>query len=166
SVQALVNALDGQPIDLLINNAGVGDRAGLDNVDFETFAHVVNVNTLGPVRVLQALSDNVAAGSGKKIANISSQLGSIANTTGDMGLAYRVSKAGLNMALKSATSNLAEKGISLLTLHPGWVATDMGGEQAPVRPEESAAGLIKVIDSNGTAGELHFLDWQGSVLPW
>ncbi|WOR15756.1 SDR family oxidoreductase [Hyphomonas sp. FCG-A18] len=166
SVQAFAKALDGRAVDLLINNAGVGDRAGLDNVDFETFAYVVNVNTLGPVRVLQALSDNVAAGAGKKIANISSQLGSIANATGDMGLAYRVSKAGLNMALKSATSNLAEKGISLLTLHPGWVATDMGGEQAPVHPEESAAGLVKVIDANGVSGELHFLDWQGTVLPW
>ena len=166
SVQAFAKALDGRAVDLLINNAGVGDRAGLDNVDFETFAHVVNVNTLGPVRVLQALTDNVAAGENKKIANISSQLGSIANATGDMGLAYRVSKAGLNMALKSATSNLAEKGISLLTLHPGWVATDMGGEQAPVRPEESAAGLVEVIEANGVSGELHFLDWQGTVLPW
>ena len=166
SVAAFAAALDGRAVDLLINNAGVGDRAGLGQLDFDQFAHVMNVNTLGPLRVIQALQGNVAVGAGKKIANISSQLGSIENTTGDMGLTYRTSKAGLNMALKAAAAKLAEQGISMLTLHPGWVATDMGGEQAPVRPAESAAGLVKVIAANGQPGELPFLDWRGERLPW
>ncbi|MEM1036932.1 MAG: SDR family oxidoreductase [Pseudomonadota bacterium] len=166
SVAAFAAAIDGRAIDLLINNAGFRDRTGLGQLDFEAFAQVMNVNTLGPLRVIQALQANVAAGAGKKIANISSQLGSIENTTGDIGLTYRTSKAGLNMALKAAAAKLAEQGISVLTLHPGWVATDMGGDQAPVQPVDSAVGLVEVIAANGTPGELPFLDWQGERLPW
>ena len=143
TIVSLPAALDGRAVDLLINNAGVGDRAGLGQLDFDQFAHVMNVNTLGPLRVIQALQGNVAVGAGKKIANISSQLGSIENTTGDMGLTYRTSKAGLNMALKAAAAKLAEQGISMLTLHPGWVATDMGGAQAPVRPANPGHRLLQ-----------------------
>ncbi len=166
SVDALAARLGGQPIDLLINNAGIGDRAGVDDLDFDTFERVLAVNTIAPVRVLSALRANLAAGSAPMAANISSQLGSIANTAGDMGLAYRVSKAGLNMALRSAAAAFSADGITLLALHPGWVSTDMGGEKAPVTPTESARGLKRVIAEAGPCPTLRFLDWQGNTLPW
>jgi NAD(P)-dependent dehydrogenase (short-subunit alcohol dehydrogenase family) len=79
---------------------------------------------------------------------------------------YRTSKAGLNMALRAAAPELAEKGLTLLALHPGWVHTDMGGKQAPVSPVQSAAGLYKVITTAGPSSELRFLDFEGQTHPW
>lgn len=166
SVDALAKALDGRPINLLINNAGIGDRAGIDTLDFEMFERVLAVNTLAPIRVLSALRPNLAAVSKAIAANISSQLGSIENATGDMGIAYRTSKAALNMALRSAAAVYAKDETTLLALHPGWVSTDMGGAAAPVSPDQSAAGLKQVIADAGPSDTLRFLDWQGKTLPW
>lgn len=166
SVAALEKALAGCPIDYLINNAGLGDRAAIGRVDFDRFETLLRVNTIAPVRLIQALTENVAASETRTIAALSSQLGSIANTDMGFGLAYRVSKAGLNMALRAAAVTLAEKNITCLALHPGWVKTDMGGDGAPVEPAASAAGLYKVITSAGASRELRFLDWEGRTLPW
>lgn len=166
SVASLVMALGGRPVDYLINNAGLGDRAPIGSVDLAKFETLLRVNTIAPVRLMKELTGSVAASEAKVIASLSSQLGSIANTDMGFGLAYRVSKAGLNMALRAAAVTLAEKGITLLALHPGWVRTDMGGEAAPVLPADSAKGLYKVITTAGPASELRFLDWDGRTLPW
>ena len=166
SVGALAAALKDRAIDYLINNAGIGDKASLADLNFDHFHKVIEVNTLSPLRVIKALQDNVAASEARTIASISSIMGSIDNTDGGYALPYRVSKAALNMALKSATTEMAAKGITLLTLHPGWVQTDMGGEQAPVTPDESAKGLFKVITGAGASDQLRFLDYQGKTLPW
>jgi NAD(P)-dependent dehydrogenase (short-subunit alcohol dehydrogenase family) len=166
SIAALAAALKGKPIDYLINNAGLGDRADMPRLDYDRFEELLRVNTVAPIRVLDALTPNLAAGSGKVAAALSSQLGSIENTNMSFGLAYRVSKAGLNMALRTAAHTLADEGITLLALHPGWVKTDMGGDNAPVEPADSAAGLYKVITGSGPSKELRFFDFQGKTLPW
>lgn len=166
SVKALATRLKGRAIDYLINNAGLGDRADLPRLDYDRFEDILRVNTIAPIRVLDALTPNLAAGTAKIAAALSSQLGSIQNTNMAFGLAYRVSKAGLNMGLRAAAHTLAEHGITLLALHPGWVKTDMGGESAPVEPADSAAGLYRVITGAGPNKELRFLDWQGNTLPW
>ncbi|MFN4225572.1 MAG: SDR family oxidoreductase [Hyphomonas sp.] len=166
SVKALATRLKGRAIDYLINNAGLGDRADLPRLDYDRFEDILRVNTIAPIRVLDALTPNLAAGNAKVAAALSSQLGSIQNTNMAFGLAYRVSKAGLNMGLRAAAHTLAEHGITLLALHPGWVKTDMGGESAPVEPADSAAGLYRVITGAGPDKELRFLDWQGNTLPW
>ena len=166
SITALAAALKGKPIDYLINNAGLGDRADMPRLDYDRFEELLRVNTVAPIRVLDALTPNLAAGKGKVAAALSSQLGSIENTDMSFGLAYRVSKAGLNMALRTAAHTLADKGITLLALHPGWVKTDMGGDNAPVEPADSAAGLYKVITGSGASKELRFFDFQGKTLPW
>lgn len=166
SISALAAALNGKPIDYLINNAGLGDRADMPRLDYDRFEELLRVNTVAPIRMLDALTPNLAAGNGKVAAALSSQLGSIENTDMSFGLAYRVSKAGLNMGLRTAAHTLADKGITLLALHPGWVKTDMGGDKAPVEPAESAAGLYKVITGSGASGELRFFDFQGRTLPW
>ncbi len=166
SVAALVKSLNGRPIDYLINNAGLGDRAPIGSLDYARFAELMDVNVIAPVRILESLVPNLEAGKARVAAALSSQLGSIANTTAGFGLAYRTSKAALNMSLKAAAAELGPKGITLLTLHPGWVETDMGGPQAPVKPAASAAGLFKVITTAALSAELRFLDFEGRELPW
>ncbi len=166
SIKALAEKLKGRALDFLINNAGLGDRADMPRLDYDRFEELLRVNTIAPIRVLDALTPNLAAGKQKVAAALSSQLGSIENTNMGFGLAYRVSKAGLNMGLRTAAHTLAEKGITLLALHPGWVKTDMGGEAAPVLPADSAAGLYKVITTAGPAKELRFFDFEGKTLPW
>lgn len=166
SVAALGDALQDRPIDILINNAGVGDQQNFGALDYDRFEHVLAANTLGPLRVLETLRGNLIAGKRKLVANLSSQLGSIENAASGGMVIYRTSKAALNMALRAAAPVLASDGITLLALHPGWVSTDMGGANAPVTPEESAAGLKKVIDGADTSRELRFLDWEGKTHPW
>ena len=166
SVAALGDALQGRAIDILINNAGVGDRQNFGELDFDRFEYVLAANTLGPMRVLQTLRANLAAGERKVAANITSQLGSITNAESGGMLIYRTSKAALNMALRAAAPDLDADGITVITLHPGWVSTDMGGQNAPVTPKESAAGLKRVINATRKSSELRFLDWQGNRLPW
>lgn len=166
SINALAAGLNGRAIDFLINNAGLGDRADISRLDYHRFEEILRVNTIAPIRVLDALTPNLAAGKEKIAAALSSQLGSIENTDMGFGLAYRVSKAGLNMGLRAAAHSVADKGITLLALHPGWVKTDMGGEGAPVEPADSAAGLYKVITGAGPSKALRFYDFQGKTLPW
>lgn len=166
SISALKTTLGDRAIDLLINNAGVGGDSEFGNLDTAIWEHVLEVNTIAPLKIIEALQNNVEAGSGRMIANISSQMGSIDTCTASFGLIYRSSKAALNMALRAAAHEVSEKGITLLTLHPGWVQTDMGGKKAPVSPEDSAAGLRKVIAGAGPAKDLRFMDYQGKTLPW
>ena len=166
SVAALKEAVGDQPIDYLINNAGIGSFAAFKDLDYDAFANMLAVNTIAPIRMIDTFLDNIAASDVKMAASLSSMMGSIENTQASFGLIYRTSKAGLNMALRAAAPELAEKGVTLLALHPGWVNTDMGGKQAPVNPAQSAAGLYTVITTAGPSSELRFLDVEGKTHPW
>lgn len=166
SVAALKEAVGDQPIDYLINNAGIGSFAAFKDLDYDAFANMLAVNTIAPIRMIDTFLDNIAASDVKMAASLSSMMGSIENTQASFGLIYRTSKAGLNMALRAAAPELAEKGVTLLALHPGWVNTDMGGKQAPVNPAQSAAGLYTVITTAGPSNELRFLDFEGKTHPW
>lgn len=166
SVAALKEAVGDQPIDYLINNAGIGSFTAFKDLDYDAFANMLAVNTIAPIRMIDTFLDNIAASDVKMAASLSSMMGSIENTQASFGLIYRTSKAGLNMALRAAAPELAEKGVTLLALHPGWVNTDMGGKQAPVNPAQSAAGLYTVITTAGPSSELRFLDFEGKTHPW
>ena len=166
SVAALKEAVGDQPIDYLINNAGIGSFAAFKDLDYDAFANMLAVNTIAPIRMIDTFLDNIAASDVKMAASLSSMMGSIENTQASFGLIYRTSKAGLNMALRAAAPELAEKGVTLLALHPGWVNTDMGGKQAPVNPAQSAAGLYTVITTAGPSSELRLLDFEGKTHPW
>ena len=166
SVAALKEAVGDQPIDYLINNAGIGSFAAFKDLDYDAFANMLAVNTIAPIRMIDTFLDNIAASDVKMATSLSSMMGSIENTQASFGLIYRTSKAGLNMALRAAAPELAEKGVTLLALHPGWVNTDMGGKQAPVNPAQSAAGLYTVITTAGPSSELRFLDFEGKTHPW
>ena len=166
STAALVAALDGRPIDYAIANAGVGAFGAFGELNYDVFRETLEVNTIGPLRTLEALIPNVAASEAKMMAAVTSQLGSIELSDAAWGLIYRTSKAGLNMALRAAAKAVADQGISILTLHPGHVRTDMGGDSAPTLPHESAEGLANVILAAEAANELRYLNFKGDTLPW
>ena len=163
----LSNFLGDRPIDILINNAGVGStNQHFQAVSRKPWLEVLKVNLIAPLVVTQAIIDNVKKGSGKKIYFLSSQLGSIAdNTSGGMYI-YRSSKTGLNQVVKSLSVDLKPQGITVVSLHPGWVKTDMGGPNAPVSIDESIEGMMQVIYSTDIRDTGRFLNYDGKELPW
>lgn len=167
SVRAMAKALNGQKIDLLINNAGImgHNAASFKETDFDEVITTYDVNSLGPMRVTQALLPNLLAGSGKTVVQISSTMGSIANNSGGY-YGYRSSKSALNMLNKSLALELAELGITSVVLHPGWVQTRLGGANAAITPKESVVGMIQVINGLGPQDNGRFLDYKGNELPW
>lgn len=167
SVAALARRLVGVAIDVLVNNAGIFDRAdvGINTADFAAMQRTIAVNTLGPLRVSQALLPNLRTGRRRTIVNMSSQLGSIAESNGRW-YGYRASKAGLNQVTKTLSVELAPEGFVCVVMHPGWVRTDMGGTEATYSTEESAAGLVAMIEKLGTADNGRFYDFRGRLIPW
>jgi len=167
SVAAFAQALGGRPVDILINNAGISgpERQSTLDMDFPGFLQTLNVNTLGPLRVTQALLPNLRAASSAKVAVISSRMGSFTDPATNM-IAYRASKTAVNKLIQGLAADLAPEGIALVALHPGWVRTDMGGAAADLAPEESAAGLKTVIDGLSPATSRQFRSYDGSAIDW
>ncbi|MEZ5848247.1 MAG: SDR family oxidoreductase [Geminicoccaceae bacterium] len=167
SIEAAARGLEGRAIDVLVNNAGIfGERGtGLHAFDDASWHEVLDVNVLGPARVCAAFLPHLEAGAQKRIVTISSRMGSMAaNSGGEM--VYRSSKAAVNAVMKTLSIDLAGRGITSTMVHPGWVRTDMGGENASISVDESAEGIRDVIialnsDTNGA-----FLNHDGSPVPW
>ena len=167
SVANLALELDGRPVDMLINNAGILPLMWkLEDVDFEKFNQTLAVNAAGPVRVTKALLPNLRAGEMKIIVNVTSNLGSIAENADGGFYGYRESKAALNMFTKSLAADLGPEGFTSIVMHPGWVKTDMGGSSAPVEVEDSAAGIKSVLDSLSPADNGTFWTFEGKQMPW
>ncbi|MEM7227530.1 MAG: SDR family oxidoreductase [Planctomycetota bacterium] len=166
-VAQLATDLKGRSIDLLINNAGIGgNMPTLKELDIDRAALVLDVNLIGPMRVTNALLPNLRAGEGKTIVSISSGLGSIERNTGGRFHGYRESKAGLNMFMRSIANELRSEGFTCIAMSPGWVRTDMGGENATLSPEESITGMRAVIDGLTIEQSGQFLSYTGEELPW
>ena len=163
----LANFLGDKPIDVLINNAGIGStNQHFQAVSPKPWLEVLTVNLIAPLMVTQSIIDNVKKGSDKKIFFLSSQLGSIEdNTSGGMYI-YRSSKTGLNQVVKSLSVDLKPQGITVVSLHPGWVKTDMGGPNAPVSIDESIKGMMQVIEKADIRDTGRFLNYDGKELPW
>ncbi len=168
SVAAAGQALGGEAIDLLINNAGVyGPRdMGGDDMDYDAWAGVLAINAMAPLRVATAFKDNVQASDLKTIITISSLLGSIDNAGVGKDYIYRSSKAAVNMVMKTLSANLESEGLCVVMLHPGWVQTDMGGAEATVTPEDSIAGMRSVIAGLTMADNGKFFTYDGSAMAW
>ena len=168
SVKAAAAELDGEAIDLLINNAGIGGPRGqtIRNIDYETWAKVLDVNTIGPMRVSEAFVDHVARSGRKLIVTLSSGMGSLADNTSGGSIAYRSSKAAVNMVMRSLAIDLAPLGITCVVVNPGWVLTDMGGPHATMTPAESVARLKGLIETLGPAQSGRFFNHDGSEYPW
>lgn len=158
--------LEAEPIDVLINNAGVSgpDRQSALDMDFEGLAETLAINAIAPLRIANAFLPNVKAAKGK-IITLSSQMGQMQSASSDS-LAYRVSKAAVNKLMRGLATELKPQGVPVLIVHPGWVKTEMGGDGAHLSPEESAAGMLKLIDKLDIASTGKFLAWNGKELAW
>ena len=168
SVDAMAQRMAKTPIDILINNAGIkgGETKDMASLDVENMEWVLNVNTLGPVRVMKALFPNVQSGKRKMVVNISSSMGSIEQNTWGCCAGYRASKSALNSINKTFAMDFGKQGVSFVVMHPGYVQTDMNEGQGNITPNQSGAGLMNVITGLDASDNGKFYDWQGNDLPW
>ncbi|MEC7658444.1 MAG: SDR family oxidoreductase [Pseudomonadota bacterium] len=166
-VQEVAKKLSDTPIDVLINNAGViGQRdAAIGNIDYDQWEETFRINTLAPIRLAEALTENVAASEKKVMVFVSSVMGSIARNGGGHYL-YRSTKAALNAAMVSLSMELESRGVICISMHPGWVRTDMGGATAAVAVPDSAAGIRNVVAGLGRQDNGCFYDYTGAEIPW
>lgn len=168
SVDAMARRLADTPIDILINNAGIKgeDSKDMASLDLESMEWVLNVNTLGPVRVMKALFQNVLSSERKLVVNISSTMGSIERNTWGCCAGYRASKTALNSINKTFAVDFGKQGVTFVVMHPGYVQTDMNEGQGNITPDQSGNGLMKVITGLDASDNGKFYDWQGEELPW
>ncbi len=168
SVREAATQLKDVAIDVLINSAGITGASGqkTGNVDYESWAHVFNVNTMGPLRVLESFSDHIARSERRMVITITSGMGSLTDNTSGGSIAYRSSKAAVNMVMRSAAIDLAPRGITCVLVNPGWVRTDMGGPKAPLSPQESVTAMRRLIDTFGPNQSGKFYNYDGREYPW
>ncbi|WP_228010910.1 SDR family NAD(P)-dependent oxidoreductase, partial [Vibrio sp. OPT20] len=119
-----------------------------------------------PLKLVETLLPLIEISDVKKIACLSSRVGSMSENTSGGGYIYRSSKAALNSVVKSLSNDLTDNGVTVLALHPGWVQTEMGGPNALIDTDTSASGLIKVIESANTEVSGHFFNFDGSEIDW
>jgi NAD(P)-dependent dehydrogenase (short-subunit alcohol dehydrogenase family) len=167
SVRRLARALEGEPLDLLINNAGVLRRdtlGGLHDEAIEDIYLQFRVNSVGPLLVTQALLGNLHKGA--RVGIVTSRMGSVGDNTSGAYFGYRMSKAAVNAAGKSLAVDLKERGIAVALLHPGYVRTEMVGGGGDVEPEQAAAGLLARLDALDLESTGGFWHANGERLPW
>ena len=169
SVAALGKDVAGVTIDVLINNAGtVGpgmENQTLTTLDSAGWLDAFSVNSIGPVRVLQAVLDGLKAADAAKVMTVSSQYGAMAF---DMPAVYSYSttKAAVNKFMRLAAIELGKEGMSVGLVHPGWVQTDMGGPTADLTATESATGIKGVIENMTADNNGGFWKWNGEDHAW
>ncbi|MCH8533395.1 MAG: SDR family oxidoreductase [Saccharospirillum sp.] len=163
-IKKLASELDGEPIDLLINNAGLLQDEQLGKIDFDSIRSQMEINAYAPLRVTEALLPKLSKGS--KIALITSRMGSIADNDSGGRYGYRASKAALNAFGKSLAMDLKPKGIAVALLHPGYVKTRMVNFGGHITPEEAAKGLAERIEGLTLENTGSFWHSNGDALPW
>ena len=167
SVAALVDQLAGAPLDILLNNAGTmgPKQQSLGKLDYAGMLDTLNTNTIAPLRLAEALLENVAKGERKLIAALTSGMGSIDDSSGGY-YAYRASKAALNMSYHNLALDLKRRGIIAVVINPGWVKTDMGGPGATLAPADSVRAMRDVLAKVSLADSGEFLNYSGGTLTW
>ena len=167
SIERFTNGVE-YHIDLLINNAGVPDGRwrNIKEIDDQWALDVININSIGPVRLVRSLYDKMSGENLSTVVMISSLMGSIDDCHSGRSYAYRASKAALNMFTVAMKKEALEDNISFLILHPGWVKTRMGGENAPVEMETSVDGMMELIGKHTLEDSGRFVQYDGVDLPW
>ena len=167
-MSALANQLADRTIDVLLSNAGIyGSKgASFGGVDAQEWRQVLEVNTIAPLMLAQAFVEQVAASRQKLVAVISSKVGSIADNSSGGSYIYRSSKTAVNQVVKCLSIDLAERDIATISLHPGWVQTEMGGPNAEISTNESVSGLKDILQSAGAAQNGQFIEFNGNKIPW
>lgn len=167
AIRALARALKGEPIDVLMNNAGVYDSSPrFGDTDYDAWLKVFQVNTMAALRMAEAFVDNVARSQRKIMAGISSGMGSIADNGSGGYYAYRTSKSALQMVMRSLAIDLAPRGIVAVALNPGWVRTDMGGPGGSLTPEKCARRLRGILEELRPSDSGKFWHHSGKEFPW
>ncbi|MGH6794231.1 MAG: SDR family oxidoreductase [Methylocella sp.] len=168
SARSAAAKLEGRAVDLLLNSAGIGGppRQTVGAIDYGAWAKVLDVNTMGPMRVTEAFAANVARSNRKLIVTITSGMGSLAGNTSGGSIAYRSSKAAVNMVMRSLAVDLAPRGVSCVLVNPGWVRTYMGGANATLATAESVAALRRLIETLGPAQSGKFFRYDGRECAW
>jgi NAD(P)-dependent dehydrogenase (short-subunit alcohol dehydrogenase family) len=169
SVAALKQAIGDQPIDVLINNAGAAgpapEQQSALQMDFDGWMDTFAINTMAPMRMVQTFHENLKSGNNPKAVTITSQMGALDLNMPVM-YAYCSSKAAVNKIMRMMSAELANDGVAVTLIHPGWVKTDMGGPGADITAEESAAGIISVIDNASLETTGSFYKWNGEAHAW
>jgi NAD(P)-dependent dehydrogenase (short-subunit alcohol dehydrogenase family) len=158
---------DNITLDVIINNAGVLDERSkkIEELDLEKVEHTFHINLFGPMRVIKSFLPILAKGPQASIINISSEAGSFQNAYGG-DYPYALSKSALNMFSQQLRKYLAGDQVSVYAVHPGWIQTDMGGEKAPGTPEESARGILDIIEKKQKiTGNSSFINTKGEPMP-
>lgn len=168
-IDRLSDTLANVDIDLLINNAGIYPRAGageFGEIDYDAWADCFRVNTMAPLKLVEAFSPQITRSELKKIVTITSKMGSVADNRSGGSYIYRSSKSAVNIVMKSLAIDLQSFGITAVVLHPGWVKTDMGGPGGLITAEQSVTGMRKVIDQLTLKDSGGFFAFDGQVVPW
>lgn len=168
TLQALAYELRNDPIDVLMNNAGVygSDKNSFGAVDAESWLQTFQVNSIAPLKMVEAFSEQLLMGDRKLVACMSSKMGSMADNGSGNSYIYRSSKAALNAVVKSLSIDLKEKGIISVALHPGWVKTEMGGSGAEINTRECVEQIFNNLSSLTINDSGRFIDIDGSDIPW
>ena len=168
SIRNAAMQLKDATIDVLINNAGIGGPRGqtTGNVDYEAWAHVFDVNTMGPMRVLEAFTEQLARSERKLVVTITSGMGSIGDNTSGGSIPYRSSKTAVNMVMRSAAIDLGPRHITCVLLSPGWVKTDMGGPGARLTVQQSVSAMRGLIAKLRPDDSGKFFHYDGREYPW
>jgi NAD(P)-dependent dehydrogenase (short-subunit alcohol dehydrogenase family) len=165
-----VERLDGVPVDLLINNAGVYGAQGpaqvLPTLDAASWQETLLVNAIAPIKLTEALLPNLQRAVSPKVVFLSTRMASFNEDTGGGEYVYRSSKAALNSGVRLLAMDLAARGIAVAALHPGWVRTDMGGPTAPVEPRASIEGMRGIIDRLTPCSAAPFVNYDRQLIPW
>lgn len=169
-INALAVDLMKEPIDLLVNNAGVYlekfMEVGLRKIRYEDWIYTFQVNTLGAVRVTEAFQEHLARSERRLVVVISTHMASIADIAAPGAYYYRSTKAALNAVMEGLTHELRPKGVGVLILHPGWVQTRMGGEGTPLMPSESVQGMRSLVEKFTLNESGRFFRYDGVQMPW
>lgn len=167
SIHQLAADLNKRPIDILINNAGIYEfDIKSDHLSIEKWKQFFTINTIGPYILTLKLIENLKLGQEKKVINITSYMGSIELNDNGLNIPYRTSKSALNSVTKSLAVTYRNDHLIFTAIHPGWVRTDMGGEDAPLTPEESVKSLIEQIGKLHLLDSGKFLSYDGNEVEW
>ena len=167
SIESFTNNIE-HDVDLLINNAGVPDGRwrNIKEIDDDWALDVININSLGPVRLVRSMYDKMGGENLSTVVMISSLMGSIDDCHSGRSYAYRASKTALNMFTVAMKKEALEDNISFLILHPGWVKTRMGGDKAPVELEDSVNGMMKLVENHKLEDSGKFMSFDGKEINW
>ena len=166
TIKNISQQLKNEKIDVLINNAGIYRSSTVGNINYDEWIESFKVNTIAPYQIVENFLEQIINSDLKKVVSITSKMGSIDDNTSGGSYIYRSSKTALNSMMRSLTHDLKNQGVATLTLHPGWVRTDMGGPGGWINSIESVQGMIKQIDKLTIDDSGKYLDYAGKTINW